>query len=189
MRTWSLGAGASETIFAGGARSAAVREAEADYDNAVATYRQTVLTALQDTEDQLSNLHYLNDQMVYQEMALKSANEAVRVSMNEYLAGTQIYTTVITAQQTALQYEETRLQIQQQRILSEVRLITDLGEAGMPRICLTKTHCNWIIHCYPALCRKIKTETRLKFVRKAGFSFIHKKSCQLFLHFFLRQQR
>ncbi|MDF7673913.1 efflux transporter outer membrane subunit [Acetobacteraceae bacterium ESL0709] len=127
MRTWSLGAGASETIFAGGARSAAVREAEADYDNAVATYRQTVLTALQDTEDQLSNLHYLNDQMVYQEMALKSANEAVRVSMNEYLAGTQIYTTVITAQQTALQYEETRLQIQQQRILSEVRLITDLG--------------------------------------------------------------
>lgn len=127
MRTWSLGAGANETLFAGGARTAAVREAEADYDNAVASYRQTVLTALQDTEDQLSNLRYLNEQMTYQNMALKSAQDAVRVSMNEYLAGTQIYTTVITAQQTALQYEENRLQIQQQRFLSEIRLITDLG--------------------------------------------------------------
>ncbi|QHI96412.1 efflux transporter outer membrane subunit [Aristophania vespae] len=126
-RTWSLGAGATETIFAGGARSAAVREAEADYDNAVASYRQTVLTALQDTEDQLSNLRYLNEQMIYQDQAVKSAEEAIRISMNEYLAGTQIYTTVIAAQQTALQYEQTRLQIQQQRLLSEIRLITDLG--------------------------------------------------------------
>lgn len=126
-RTWSLGAAATETIFQGGARTAAVREAEADYDNAVATYRQTVLSALQDTEDQLSNLHYLNDVYRYQKDAVKSAEGAVRVSMNEYLAGTQIYTTVITAQQTALQYEQNKLQVQQQRLLSEVRLITDLG--------------------------------------------------------------
>lgn len=126
-RTWSLGAAASETIFAGGSRTAAVREAEDDYDNAVASYRQTVLNALQDTEDQLSNLHYLQDQKTMQEQAVQSAEDAVRVSMNEYLAGTQIYTTVITAQQTALQYEQTRLQIQQQRFQSEVRLIADLG--------------------------------------------------------------
>ncbi|OOL19025.1 secretion protein [Bombella intestini] len=126
-RTWSLGAAASETLFNGGARSAAVREAEADYDNAVANYRQVVLKALQDTEDQLSNLHYLGDQMTYQNQAVESAQRAVEVSMNEYLAGTQIYTTVITAQQTALQYEESRLQIQQQRLNSVIRLITDIG--------------------------------------------------------------
>lgn len=126
-RTWSLGAGATETIFQGGARTAAVREAEADYDNAVADYRQTVLAALQDTEDQLSNLHYLGEQMIMEEQAVQSAEEAVRVSMNEYLAGTQIYTTVITAQQTALQYEQTRLQVQEQRYQSELKLITDLG--------------------------------------------------------------
>ncbi|GBQ05662.1 efflux transporter outer membrane subunit [Saccharibacter floricola] len=126
-RAWSLGAAATETIFQGGARTAAVREAEADYDNAVATYRQTVLSALQDTEDQLSNLRYLSDVYRYQGGAVSSAEEAVRVSMNEYLAGTQIYTTVITAQQTALQYEQNKLQVQQQRFLSEIRLITDLG--------------------------------------------------------------
>ncbi len=126
-RTWSLGAAANETLFEGGARSAAVREAEADYDGAVANYRQVVLKALQDTEDQLSNLHYLSEQMTFQEQALNSAQQAVTVSMNEYLAGTQIYTTVITAQQTALQYEEMRLQIQQQRVTSTIRLITDLG--------------------------------------------------------------
>ena len=108
-RTWGLGAAATETIFQGGARTAAVREAEADYDNAVATYRQTVLAAMQDTEDQMSNLHYLDQQLGLQNQAVASAEAAVRVSMNEYLAGTQIYTTVITAQQTALQYEELSL--------------------------------------------------------------------------------
>ncbi|MXV44810.1 efflux transporter outer membrane subunit [Saccharibacter sp. 17.LH.SD] len=126
-RTWSLGAAASETIFQGGARTAAVRGAEADYDNAVANYRQTVLNALQDTEDQLSNLHYLEDQMKLEKEAVKSARGAAEVSMNEYLAGTQIYTTVITAQQTALQYEQTQLQVQQQRLVSEIRLLADLG--------------------------------------------------------------
>ncbi|KXV23704.1 secretion protein [Gluconobacter japonicus] len=126
-RTWGLGAAATETIFQGGARTAAVREAEADYDNAVATYRQTVLAAMQDTEDHMSNLHYLAQQLTLQNQAVESAQAAVRVSMNEYLAGTQIYTTVITAQQTALQYEETQLNIRQQQFNSEVALLTDLG--------------------------------------------------------------
>lgn len=126
-RTWSLGAAASETIFNGGARSAAVRGAEADYDNAVATYRQTVLAALQDTEDQLSGLRYLNQQLALENSAVATAQQAVTVSMNEYLAGTQIYTTVITAEQNALQYQETQLGVRQQQFLSEVKLITDLG--------------------------------------------------------------
>ncbi|MBR0559171.1 efflux transporter outer membrane subunit [Neokomagataea anthophila] len=126
-RTWGLGAAASETIFNGGARSAAVRGAEADYDNAVATYRQTVLAAMQDTEDQLSNLHYLDQQLTMQNQATATAQSAVRVATNEYLAGTQIYTTVITSEQTALQYQQTQLSIRQQQFLAEIKLLTDLG--------------------------------------------------------------
>ena len=82
---------------------------------------------MQDTEDQMSNLHYLDQQLGLQNQAVASAEAAVRVSMNEYLAGTQIYTTVITAQQTALQYEESQLSIRQQQFNAEVALLTDLG--------------------------------------------------------------
>ncbi|AOX17360.1 efflux transporter outer membrane subunit [Kozakia baliensis] len=126
-RFWSLGASSTETLFNGGARSAAVREAEADYDNSVATYRQTVLTALQNVEDNFSNLRILHQQYLQQLEAVHSADEAVRVSLNEYLAGTQTYTTVITSQQNALSYEVQALSIQEQLATSHVALIVQLG--------------------------------------------------------------
>lgn len=126
-RFWSLGAQSTETLFNGGARSAAVREARADYDNAVATYRQTVLSALQNVEDDFSNLRILSKQYAQELQAVSTANEAVRVATNEYLAGTQAYTTVITAQQNALQYETTALQIREQRAVDHVTLVQDLG--------------------------------------------------------------
>ncbi|NHO31164.1 efflux transporter outer membrane subunit [Acetobacter fallax] len=126
-RIWSLGAAATETIFEGGARTAAVHEADANYNAYTATYRQTVLTALQNTEDQLSNLRILADQATQQEIALNAANQAVTVSMNQYLAGTEIYTTVITAEVTALSNAETALAIQQSRIVDSVTLIGALG--------------------------------------------------------------
>ncbi|MFT9376298.1 MAG: secretion protein, partial [Komagataeibacter saccharivorans] len=107
--------------------TAAVQEANADYDNAVATYRQTVLTALQDTEDQLSSLRILEQQASQQDAAVRAAVKAVDVSMNEYRFGTAIYTTVITTQQTALGDQETALQIQESRLLASVKLIADLG--------------------------------------------------------------
>ncbi|MCQ9155293.1 efflux transporter outer membrane subunit [Acidomonas methanolica] len=126
-RFWSLGASSSETLFAGGARTAAVRQARADYDNAVANYRQTVLAAVQGVEDQFSNLRILAQQYTQQNDAVASAQEAVRVASNEYLAGTQVYTTVITAQQSALQYEVTALQIREQLAVDHVTLIENLG--------------------------------------------------------------
>lgn len=126
-RFWSLGASATETLFNGGARTAAVREARADYDNSVATYRQTVLTAMQNVEDNFSNLRILDQQLVQQHDAVKSAEEAVRVSMNEYLAGVQTYTTVITSQQNALSYQVQELGIRQSLATSHVNLITQLG--------------------------------------------------------------
>lgn len=126
-RIWSLGASATETLFSGGSRTAAVHEADANYDNYVATYRQTVLTALQGVEDQLSNLRILAQQADQQRVALEAANRAVTVAFNQYMAGTQIYTTVITSQVTALSNAQTALQIQQNRILDSVTLIQNLG--------------------------------------------------------------
>ncbi|MCH4090102.1 efflux transporter outer membrane subunit [Acetobacter sp.] len=126
-RIWSLGAAATETIFEGGARTAAVHEANANYDSYTATYRQTVLTALQGTEDQLSNLRILSEQATQQAIALDAANKAATVAMNQYLAGTEIYTTVITAQVTALSNAETALSIQQSRMVDSVSLIEALG--------------------------------------------------------------
>ncbi|WP_051955452.1 efflux transporter outer membrane subunit [Beijerinckia mobilis] len=126
-RIWSLGASASETLFDGGARTAAVEEAQANYDGAVATYRQTVLSALQDTEDQLSGLRILREQGLQQDRAVYAAMKAVDISMNEYRYGTAIYTTVITSQQTAVSAQESVLQIKQNRLLATVKLIVDLG--------------------------------------------------------------
>lgn len=126
-RIWTLGASATETLFEGGARTAAVREADTNYDTYVATYRQTVLTALQGVEDQLSNLRILAEQADQQHVALEAANKAVTVAFNQYMAGTQIYTTVITAEVTALSNAETALQIQQSRILDSVSLVEALG--------------------------------------------------------------
>ena len=126
-RIWSLGASASQTIFAGGARTAAVEEANADYDSAVATYRQTVLTALQDTEDQLSSLRILKQQAEEQKHAVQSAIHAADVSVSQYKYGTAIYTTVLTSQRSALSSQQTALQIQQNRLLASVKLIADMG--------------------------------------------------------------
>ena len=126
-RIWSLGASATETLFEGGARTAAVREANTNYDAYVATYRQTVLTALQAVEDQLANLRVLSDQAQQQAIAVESANRAATIAFNQYMAGTAIYTTVITAEVTALSNAETSLQIQQSRILDSVSLIEALG--------------------------------------------------------------
>jgi NodT family efflux transporter outer membrane factor (OMF) lipoprotein len=126
-RIWSLGASATETLFQGGARTAAVREANTNYDYYTAIYRQTVLTALQNVEDQLSNLRILADQAAQQDIALKAANKAASISFNQYMAGTQIYTTVITAEVTALSNAETALQIQQSRMVDSVSLVEALG--------------------------------------------------------------
>jgi NodT family efflux transporter outer membrane factor (OMF) lipoprotein len=124
---WSLGAAASETLFAGGERTAAVRAARATYDEAVATYRQTVLTALQGVEDQLATLRILADQYKVQEAAVRDATQAVKIALNEYQAGTQTYTTVATAETTLLGDQETLLTLRQQRLAAAVTLIEDLG--------------------------------------------------------------
>jgi NodT family efflux transporter outer membrane factor (OMF) lipoprotein len=126
-RVWSLGGAASETLFAGGALIAAVVQQRAAYDQSIANYRQTVLTAFQQVEDQLAALRILEQQALAEAVAVRSAEQAVQIALNEYRAGTAAYTAVITAQETALSDEVTLLSIQQSRLVASVALIEALG--------------------------------------------------------------
>jgi NodT family efflux transporter outer membrane factor (OMF) lipoprotein len=126
-RVWSLGASAAETIFDAGARSGAVEIARATYDQSVATYRQTVLTAFQQIEDQLVALRVLEQQAAAEDAAVASARHAVEVTLNEYRAGTIAYTSVITEQTLLLGDEQTALAIQQSRLVASITLIEALG--------------------------------------------------------------
>ncbi|MGH7071066.1 MAG: efflux transporter outer membrane subunit [Acetobacteraceae bacterium] len=126
-RVWSLGAAATDPLFEGGARSAAVAAARATYDESVANYRQTVLAAFQGIEDNLSSLRILAEQQQAQAAAVASAREAVAITLNEYEAGTVAYTSVVVAQATQLADEEALLTIQQNRLLASVGLIENLG--------------------------------------------------------------
>jgi len=124
---WSFGATIAETVFDGGLRDAQVEAARAAYDQTVANYRQTVLTAFQQVEDQLAALRILEQQAVVVDAAVRNAREAVRLTLNEYQAGTVAYTAVITAQTTALSNEQNALTVHQSRLAASVALIQALG--------------------------------------------------------------
>lgn len=126
-RVWSLGASASETLFEGGARSAAVAAARATYDASVANYRQVVLTALQQVEDELSSLRILAEQARAETTAVNAAQRALDVLLNQYRAGTVAYTSVITEQTTLLADQQAQLSVEQSRLVASVTLITALG--------------------------------------------------------------
>ncbi len=124
---WSLGADVGETIFDAGARHGQVAEARANYEAAVANYRQTVLTALKNVEDDLSGLNILAQQAKVLDAAVSDATRGAEIALNEYQAGTVDYTTAAVAQATQLSTQETALNVQQQRLLDAVSLIGDLG--------------------------------------------------------------
>jgi NodT family efflux transporter outer membrane factor (OMF) lipoprotein len=124
---WSLGADLSGTLFEGGTRSASVAAAQFSYDQSVQTYRQTVLSAFQDVENDLSDLRILAQQAQVEAQAVSDAQRAVQIALNEYQAGTEPYTSVVTAQLTLLGDQESQLAVQQDRLLASVALFEDLG--------------------------------------------------------------
>jgi NodT family efflux transporter outer membrane factor (OMF) lipoprotein len=126
-RVWSLGANATETIFQGGARSAAVISARAAYDASVATYRQTVLSAIQQVEDELVALRVLQTQAAAEDAAVAAAKRSVQIALDEYEAGTQAYTTVVTEQEALLSDQEAQISVQEQRLVASVALVQALG--------------------------------------------------------------
>ncbi len=126
-RIWSLGATSSDTLFQGGYQVAAVAAARANYDQYVATYRETVLSSFQQVEDELLALRVLQKEAEFQTQAVKSAQVAADVALNEFNAGTVAYTTVVTAVQTLLSNQQSALTIQQNRLVASVTLIEALG--------------------------------------------------------------
>jgi NodT family efflux transporter outer membrane factor (OMF) lipoprotein len=124
---WSLGASAVETVFNAGLTSALVREAKAQRDQAFAQYRQTVLTAFQQVEDDLAASRVLQTEEPLRLEASEAADQAEQVALNEYQAGTVDYTTVVTAQNAALSARQTLLNLRVQRMTTAVILIEALG--------------------------------------------------------------
>jgi NodT family efflux transporter outer membrane factor (OMF) lipoprotein len=124
---WSVGPAIAQTIFDAGATHGRVQEAQANYDSTVAAYRQTVLTAFQQVEDDLAGLRILQEEAEAQDDAVKAAQQSLAISTNQYQAGTSDYLTVITAQATALNDEVNEVNIRTRRMTTSVLLIEALG--------------------------------------------------------------
>jgi NodT family efflux transporter outer membrane factor (OMF) lipoprotein len=124
---WSYGGSAADTLLDFGARQAKVREAKAAYAESVAAYRQTVLAAFQQVEDELVALRVLEQEAKVRDQALASARQALELTINEYKAGTVDYTSVVTAQNTALSAAQSVLTVLQSRQTASVTLIEALG--------------------------------------------------------------
>jgi NodT family efflux transporter outer membrane factor (OMF) lipoprotein len=124
---WSVGPQLAQTLFDGGLRRAQEAEARATYDQTTAEYRQTVLAGFQQVEDQLAALRILGQQAEVQANAVASAQEAERLILNQYKAGTIAYTSVVTAQTAALSNEQTALTLRQNQLTASVTLIQALG--------------------------------------------------------------
>jgi NodT family efflux transporter outer membrane factor (OMF) lipoprotein len=126
-RFWSVGPGISETVFDGGFRGARKDEVRALYDQSVATYRQTVLTAFQEVEDNLAALRILESEARVQDDAVSAARQALAITTNQYQAGTTSYLDVVVSQAILLANEKTAVDILGRRMTASVLLIKALG--------------------------------------------------------------
>ncbi|MDE2448793.1 MAG: efflux transporter outer membrane subunit, partial [Gammaproteobacteria bacterium] len=124
---WSFGPSFAETLFNGGATVAQIRENRALYDAAVATYRQTVLTAFQQVEDDLATLDHLQTEYAQQEQAVADAEKSETLTLNQYKAGVADYASVLTAQTARLSSQITALNVQSQRLVASADLIEAMG--------------------------------------------------------------
>ena len=122
-----IGASATQTLFDGGLIGAQVDAARAAYWETVANYRQTVLTAFQQVEDELAAIRIFTKQLAVEEQAVKNGREAVRVFTNQYRGGIVDLTTVVTAETNLLSVEEAALAVRQNLFLASVTLIEALG--------------------------------------------------------------
>ena len=125
-RVWSLGAAATQPIF-NAALFPALTQYRAEYDSAVAQYRQTVLTAFQGVEDNLATLRILKAQVQQQQVAVDSSQKYLDLAIYRYKLGIDSYLDVITAQTTLLTNRQTLDNLYTQQMTAAVTLIEDLG--------------------------------------------------------------
>ena len=126
-RFWSLGPQLAATLFDAGRRRAQVKVTEAVYDATVANYRQTVLTAFQEVEDSLAQLRILAQEAEIVDRAVKSAQQSLQISTDQYRGGLTNYLQVITAQTSTLQNQRTAVEVLTRRMVASVSLIQALG--------------------------------------------------------------
>jgi NodT family efflux transporter outer membrane factor (OMF) lipoprotein len=126
-RFWSLGPTLSYTLLDFGKRQGTLEQAQATYDADVAVYRQNVLTAFQDVEDNLSALRVLEQEAKEQAAAVTAAERSLELAINQYQGGITAYLQVITAQAIALSNEETQVQLLTKRMTACVSLIKAIG--------------------------------------------------------------
>ncbi|HEX9426082.1 MAG TPA: efflux transporter outer membrane subunit [Pyrinomonadaceae bacterium] len=126
-RFFSVGPSLAQTLFDKGKRKAATEQARAEYDGTVASYRQTVLTAFQEVEDNLAALRILSREIEQQDSAVKSAERALALATDRYKSGIDSYLNVITAQATLLSNQRTAENLRMQQMTASVQLIKALG--------------------------------------------------------------
>ncbi|MFZ0881042.1 MAG: TolC family protein, partial [Candidatus Acidiferrales bacterium] len=126
-RFWSVGPALAETLFDAGLRRATVEQYRATYDQTVANYRETVLAAFQQTEDNLASLRILSQEVDQQDAAVKSAERNLSLATDRYRLGIDPYLNVITAQTTLLSNKQTALTLRIQQMTASVQLIEALG--------------------------------------------------------------
>jgi len=124
---WSVGPTVSETIYDGGLRRATVNQFITTYNADVATYRQTVLTAFQQVEDNLAAVRILSQQILKQQQAVTSSEEALQLEIARYQTGVDPYLNVVTLQTTLLSNQETLASLHVQEMTASVTLIEALG--------------------------------------------------------------
>jgi NodT family efflux transporter outer membrane factor (OMF) lipoprotein len=126
-RFWSIGPSVSETVYDGGLRRATVNQFITTYNADVASYRQTVLTAFQQVEDSLSSVRILSQQILKQQQATNSSEEALKLETARYETGVDPYLLVVTAQTTLLNNQQTLANLHVLEMTASVQLIEALG--------------------------------------------------------------
>jgi NodT family efflux transporter outer membrane factor (OMF) lipoprotein len=126
-RFFSVGPSASETIFDGGLRRATMQQFRAQYDETVANYRQAVLTAFQQVEDNLASLRILSQELQRQDAAVASAEKTLAIAQDRYKLGIDPYLNVLTAQTTLLGNQQTAVNLRIQQMTASGGLIEALG--------------------------------------------------------------
>lgn len=126
-RYWAVGPMVSQSIFDGGRRRAALAQSVAGYDEAVANYRESVLSAFRQVEDNLTSLHVLDEEQQRQQRAVESARRAEELSLHRYEGGLVTYLEVVHTQTVQLANERVAIGIERRRMQASVALIRALG--------------------------------------------------------------
>jgi len=131
-RFWSLGPSLSQTLYDGGARRALNEQAQAQYDAAVANYRQSVLTSFQAVEDQLAALRILSQEIGEQQTAINSSQHYLDLATIRFKTGVDSYLNVITAENSLLANRESQVSSELRRMSASVQLVLALGGGWDP---------------------------------------------------------